>query len=88
MDKFTLLARFGNVSLDELTRVQGEFVQMFSRYPDASRPNKINSPFPVTQDFEVGRKVVTKFLFYYLVFITVFLGRLFFVKVFMTLFLC
>jgi hypothetical protein len=36
MDKFTLLARFGNVSLEELTRVQGEFVQMFSRYPDAS----------------------------------------------------
>jgi len=36
MDKFTMLARFGNISLGEVTRVQGDFVQMFSRYPDAS----------------------------------------------------
>ena len=36
MDKFTLLARFGDVSLEELARVQGEMVAMFARYPNAS----------------------------------------------------
>ena len=36
MEKFSLLAKFGNLSLEELARAQEEMVAMFARYPSAS----------------------------------------------------
>ena len=36
MSKFTIIGRFGDISLDELSELQGEFVRLFRRFPAAS----------------------------------------------------
>jgi hypothetical protein len=36
MEKFTIIGKFGDISLDELAEVQGEFVRLFRRFPAAS----------------------------------------------------
>jgi hypothetical protein len=36
MNKFTVIGRFGDVSLDDLAELQGEFVRLFRRFSAAS----------------------------------------------------
>ena len=36
MEKFTIISRFADISLDELSDVQGEFVRLFGQFPAAS----------------------------------------------------
>jgi hypothetical protein len=36
MDNFTIIGRFADISLDELSDLQGEFVRLFRRFPAAS----------------------------------------------------
>jgi len=36
MEKFTIIGKFGDISLDELSELQVEFVRLFRRFPAAS----------------------------------------------------